>query len=263
MAGCSDTRFACLDDNRRVWAIASVFGKYDRLKIIHEVIASDLKDDDYIVYMGNMVGVGSKSAEVLDEIKKFKESLPDNTFFYLRGAQEEMWQKLLQLHLAHKPEKVYQYLLQNGVKSILESYGISPDEGEKIVEKGTVAISHWTETIRDKFYETSAYEGIFQKLKHAAYREDKRLLFVNAGVDHKLPLEKHKDEFWWADANSFSAEKPFNDFSMVVRAYAKGMKAGIYKDDYYLTLGSGEAPTAHIYAALFSENGVLNKAAEV
>src|SRR3546814_3609696 len=48
---------------------------------------------------------------------------------HLRGSQEEMWQKLLQLQFATDPRAVLQWMLDQGLAASLESYGIAPADG--------------------------------------------------------------------------------------------------------------------------------------
>ena len=48
---------------------------------------------------------------------------------YLRGAQEEMWQKLLQLQFAPNPKDVLSWMLGQGVDSTLRAYGGNPETG--------------------------------------------------------------------------------------------------------------------------------------
>src|SRR3546814_17578731 len=48
---------------------------------------------------------------------------------HLRGSQEEMWQKLLQLQFATDPKAVLQWMLDQGLAASLEAYGVPPSEG--------------------------------------------------------------------------------------------------------------------------------------
>src|SRR5207253_2611339 len=42
---------------------------------------------------------------------------------YLRGAQEEMWQKLLQLQFAPNPGEVLAWMVREGIEATVEAYG--------------------------------------------------------------------------------------------------------------------------------------------
>ena len=48
---------------------------------------------------------------------------------YLRGAQEEMWQKLLQLQFAPNPQDVLRWMLGQGVETTLRAYGGAAEVG--------------------------------------------------------------------------------------------------------------------------------------
>lgn len=261
--------FAIIENGRRVWAVSTIHADIRRLKTAHQVIAGMYSPGDYVVYLGNIIGRGEANLEAVQEIISFQSrlSLDDvsapESFVFLRGANEEMWSKMLQLQFANKPEQVYGFMLKNGMDSIIRSYGYDPEEGRLIVEKGAVAISKWMNELRSSFYAKPGYNEIFLKLKHYAKRPDHRLLFVHSWLDTKQPLEKQTDEFWWGSPDGFAQEKPYRDFRMVVRGYSRGTKGGIYKDDYYLTLHSGTEYGGPLYVALFDESGVLDKAAEI
>ena len=64
--------------------------------------------------------------------------------FSLRGAQEEMFSKLLQLQIAPNPIEIIEWMFEHGVDKTLESYGYLKDETRNIASSGTVSISRWT-----------------------------------------------------------------------------------------------------------------------
>ncbi len=266
-----DTRFSVINKKSRIWAFGSIHSDYKRLKVLHSVIFDAISPMDYFIYMGNIIGMneGAKEtfAEILEFKQKIKEKYPeitDKNFIFLRGLQEEMWQKTLYIHLSDKDDKVFNYIVDKGVDGTLKSYGFSHEEGYDIIEKGAVATSAWTEKIREEFYKDSGYKEIFSNLKHAVYTEDKSILFVSAGIDHKKTLEQNKDEFWWGGRN-FIQEKSYQDFNVVVRGFAPDHSSGIYQDEYYITATSKPNRTKQesLYVLFFNENNILEKGIEV
>jgi hypothetical protein len=105
-------RFADLLQPRRIWAIGAIHGDVVRLGAIHQEIGRRFTPGDRLVYLGNMLGRGPAVADTIDEILAFRLALlaapgmKVEDIVYLRGAQEEMWQKLLQLQFAPNPAEV-------------------------------------------------------------------------------------------------------------------------------------------------------------
>ena len=102
-------RFARLRAARRVWAIAVVDGEARRLAHLHDAISERFQVGDRVVYLGNYVGRGGVVFATVDELLDFRRRVlgrPGGAacdVVFLRGAQEEMWQKLLQLQFAPNP----------------------------------------------------------------------------------------------------------------------------------------------------------------
>ena len=105
-------KFAKLRAVRRVWAIAAIHGEAVRLEELHAALWRRLQPGDRIVYLGNLIGRGPAVLQTLNELLAFRRVLlaGRNAFAcdlaYLRGAQEEMWQKLLQLQFSQDPRSV-------------------------------------------------------------------------------------------------------------------------------------------------------------
>src|SRR5690242_7169626 len=105
-------KFADLGHPRRIWAVGAVHGEVDRLAALHADLIRRFTPGDRLVYTGNMIGRGAAAVETLDELLSFRRALiamPGmlaSDVVYLRGSQEEMWQKLLQLQFAPNPAEV-------------------------------------------------------------------------------------------------------------------------------------------------------------
>src|SRR5215813_6703817 len=99
-------KFAVLRRAGRVWAVAAIHGEVQNLAALHRALWPHLKPADRLVYLGNYFGPGSDVGAAIDELIAFRRAViarPQafaSDLAYLRGSQEEMWQKLLQLQFA-------------------------------------------------------------------------------------------------------------------------------------------------------------------
>ena len=104
-----DKKFAQLRDARRVWAVAAINGAAQHLIRLHDTISDRFQEGDRIVYLGNYIGYGDAVLATIDELLDFRRRILGRQrgfacdVVFLRGAQEEMWQKLLQLQFAANP----------------------------------------------------------------------------------------------------------------------------------------------------------------
>ena len=113
-------KFADIRNPKRIWAVGAIHADVERLSALHTDIARRFLPGDRLVYTGNMIGRGSAVRETMDELLSFRRALiamPGmlvDDVVYLRGAQEEMWQKLLQLQFAPDPSVVLRWMLRQG-----------------------------------------------------------------------------------------------------------------------------------------------------
>jgi len=102
-------KFCLLREPRRVWAVAAIHGEANRLGRLHDLIARRFADGDRLVYLGNYLGRGGGIVAAIDEMLDFRRRVLGRRgafacdVVFLRGAQEEMWQKLLQIQFAPNP----------------------------------------------------------------------------------------------------------------------------------------------------------------
>ena len=66
---------------------------------------------------------------------------------YLRGAQEEMWSKLLELQISPNPKEVLLWMFSHGVDKTLQSYNFQKDEILEISSLDTIDLYRWTTKI--------------------------------------------------------------------------------------------------------------------
>ncbi len=219
-------KIATLHSATRVWAIGALHGDHQRLATLHDELGPRIMRGDRLVYLGNYLGVGDTVKETVDELLRFRRVFlatgpytdPGDVVF-LRGAQEEMWQKLLQLQFASNPVEILRWVLERGAESTLRAYGGDPADGFICAENGPLALTRWTTRLRDRFRSSPGHETLMSTLKRAAVTEDRRLLFVSTGIDVERPLLEQTDSFWWAGNCFNSIDGPYNGFQKIVRGY--------------------------------------------
>lgn len=211
---------------QRIWAIGAVHGERARLAQLHRQLEPCLAAGDVLVYLGNCIGYGEDVAGTVTELLEFRRRVlgrpplwfPES-IVYLRGRQEEMWQKLLQLQFASDPQAVLNWVLERGVAATLRAYGGDPEEGRRSARAGPLAINKWTKQLRDRVRSHPGHEALMAALRRAAATEDGRLLFVNCGVDPSRALEQQRDAFWWGARGFDSFDRQFAGFDRVIRGF--------------------------------------------
>lgn len=224
----TDIRFSALGAPRRIWAVSAVHGELEKLYALHDAILERLQAGDRIVYLGNYTGYGAKSRETVDEILTFRRLalsqpgvLPSD-IVYLRGRQEDLWQKLLQLQFTNKPEIAFTHMLGQGLKATLESYGLSADDGMRACKEGVLALTRWSGKIRAAIRQNPGHEIFLTQHRRAAYTSvDQRfpLLFVNSGIDPTLPIDSQNDRFWASGEDFNQITQAYAPFEKVIRGY--------------------------------------------
>lgn len=189
-------------------------------------MANAFRPGDKIVYLGGYMGYGPGVIDTINEILVFRRIIiaqPDvelDDIVYLRGAQEEMWQKLLQLQFAQGPSKVLTWMVEHGAGATISAYGGSVEEGMLAAEQGVLALTRWTNTLRQAVRECDGHSPLMSALRHAAQTDDGTLLFVHAGIDPLRPLDAQVDHFWWGSTVLESMTAPYGGFTALVRGYA-------------------------------------------
>ena len=269
MADLDSAKFSILCRARRVWAVGAVRGEAERLEALHAAMAPRYAHGDRLVYLGNMVGVGQATRRTLDEVLRFRRwflarppYMNADDVVLLRGSQEEMWRKLLQLQFASEPMAVYEWMLAHGLAPTVAAYGGSADEGRRAIKDGMVALTRWTSGLRTAQRAAAGHGELFAGLRRAAMTDDRRLLFVNAGLDPALPLDRQGDQFWW-DATGFRRiDAPYQGFARVVRGAAAD-DTGIHDRGHTLSLDGGCGLGGTLVAACLDTTGAIADLIEV
>ncbi len=263
----SDIRFADLGAPRRVWAISSIHGELEKLIALHDAILQRMRPGDRLVYLGNYTGYGQKSRDTVDEIITFRRmalSMPGvkpSDIVYLRGRQEDMWQKLFRIQFAPRPGEDLADMLGKGLAATLESYGISAHDGMRSCLEGVLALTRWTGKIREQIRKNPGHDYFHTQSRRAAYtRENARypLLFVHAGVNPKHTLEQQGDQFW-ESGNEFSdITEMYAPFEKVIRGYDP-LQAGVRINCVTASLDGGAGFGGKVVCASMDRLGNLNE----
>ncbi|MEZ5670207.1 MAG: hypothetical protein R3F55_22820 [Alphaproteobacteria bacterium] len=263
-----DAAFAEMPDARRMWAIGAIFADHHRLLGLHRQLWQRLQRDDRVIYLGNMIGRGPAILETIDQLLQFRiaflarpHATPEHLIF-LRGAQEEMWQKLLQLQFAPDPPEVMRYLLGNGVAPTIRSYGGEPERAMMIAREGAVSLTRWTNLLRMAVRSRPGHEPFFAALRRAAYNRTDGVLFVSSGLDPERPLRLQRDRFWWDTDGFRRIEGPYEDFARIVRGYDPD-HGGVDHGDVTTTVDGGCGHDGTLVAACFGPDGSILDVIEV
>ena len=258
----------CLGSPELVWVVPSIHGDLDALVRLHDQIFDHFRVGQKLVYLGNYTGYGQQSAAVIDELLTFRRlllSLPGmecSDIVYLRGSQEEMGQKLLQLPFAPQPSDTLLWMLGNGMSATLHSYGICEHDGIEACRAGVMGLTKWVERIRAAIRARPGHEVFSTQFVRACYTEQEHaMLFVNAGVNAARSLGDQGDQFWWAGEHFNEICEPYEDFQSVVRGYDP-KHAGMAVDGVAKTLDNGCGFGGSLVAAGFTRTGGVFKVLE-
>jgi len=260
----ADARFAVLRNCTRVWAVASIHGDAERLTALHGILSERFRPGDKIVYLGNYYGHGSTIIEGIDELLRFRRLIlaqPPYTHLddivFLRGRQEEMWRKMLQLQFAGDCEDILDWMLQRGVAATLEAYGGQEQQVRAAISEGLAAVSRWTGQMRQAIRAHPGHNEFMTGFRRAACTEDGGLLFVNTGLDPARPLAEQEDGFWW-NSQGFAdiSGTGYRGFGKVVRGFDPG-HAGIVETPSTLSLDGGAGFAGNLNAVCLTRGGTI------
>lgn len=258
-------RFARLKGPGTLWVVAAIHGDAQRLGRLHAALAPQMRRADRLVYTGNFLGLGGDILGTMNELLAFRRwflarpSAILDDLAYLRGAQEEMWSKLLQLHFAPNPREVLEWLVAQGAGATLAAYGGSVAEGMASAREGAVALARWTASLRAAQAAHPGHSQIMTAAKRAALTDPKAVLIVHSGIDPDKNVTEQKDAFWW-DAKGFNrlvlAERAFDGFARIVRGYERAAP-GLVESPYTLTLDGGCGRGGPLLAVALAPNGQI------
>jgi len=240
--------------------VASAHGEADRLERLQRAIWEKLIAGDRLVYLGNLLGRGPAVGETLDRAIAFRravmavEPAEDEQVVFLRGAQEEMWQKLLQLQFATDPRGVLSWMLDQGIGPTLTAYGSSPAEAQRVASQGAVGLTRWTQSLRAAMAGRPGHAAFMSALRRACLTEDGALLFVNSGLDPTRPLDSQRDSFWWAVGGFSRITEPYGAYRRILRGFDP-RHPGFVETEFTVTLDAGCGFGGPLLAACVSPEG--------
>ncbi len=257
------TVFATIRAADRVWAVGAIHGEVGRLIGLHDRLAARLAPGDRLVYLGNFLGRGPGIQDTITELLRFRcafLSLPPYTdaadIVFLRGHQEEMWQKLLQLQFAVDPVAVLDWVLPRGADATLQAYGGDAAAARRAARDGPVALTQWTGRLREAMRAKPGHNALMGALKRAALTAEGSLLFVNSGLDVSRPLSAQSDSFWWAGRSFAAIDAPYGGFRRIVRGFDPD-QGGFRETPHTLTVDSGCGYGGTLTAVCLAPDGSL------
>jgi serine/threonine protein phosphatase 1 len=255
-------RFARLRGARRVWAVASVHGEARRLSRLHDLLGERFAEGDRLVYLGNYLGYGEDVAATINELLDFRRRVLGRPHgfacdvVYLRGAQEEMWQKLLQLQFAPNPTEVWSWMVRAGVEATVRAYGGDLRQGFAAARDGPRTITRWTSGLRAAMNAAEGHSTMFAALRHAAFTDEGGLLLVHAGIDPRRPLTAQGDAFWWGVSDILELAAPFAGFVRVIRGFDRARR-GLIEGPYAVSLDGGAGRGGRLQAVCVGVDGKI------
>ncbi len=260
-----ENKFQEFKNVNKIWAVGSLHSQLNSFQSIKKYILSNFEEGDKLIFLGNVIGYGSKSKETITEIINLrfdlmaKYKLKNEDIIFLRGAQEEMFSKLLQLQTAPNPIEIIDWIFSHGVDQTLISYNFEPSEFRDIASQGTIQINKLTSKLNTKISSIPGHKEYFSNLKHAAFSVSRKVLFVNRGVDISRPLSAQNDCFWWGYQNFSLIERPYNTFKRIVRGYQSNPYNDLEnsKSKILCTLFRQPLTNHKVLAGIFSADGEI------
>ena len=238
---------------------------------IHDAVLERVSPGDRILYLGNYGGPVGNTAKIIDELLAFRRHLLARPGYlpgdlvYLRGTQEEIWQKLLQIQFAPNPRDVYDWMLRQGIEQTLVSYGSTLAEGRTATRDGAPTMTRWTNRLRTNIRQHPGHEKFMTVLRRAAFTEAGNgagTLYVHSGLDPHRPIGAQKDSFWWNHAGFNQLNDVYEGFARVVRG-CDPAGGGLHMGRVAVTLDRRAGYGGSLVAGCFSPRGEALELLEV
>ncbi len=246
----------------RIWAIGAVRGEFSKLSQLHDDLSKAILPNDRLIYLGNLIGAGSPENNAVDEALNFRSWIIGRKWgfasdvIFLRGAQEEMLQKLFELQFALDPRAVLDWMIERDIAGLLGIYGMSSEDLRSAVRQNSAAITRWTSELRHRF-NNSGHQPWLSSLQHAAYSWERKILFVSRGIDPSKPVEDQSDTFWWGTGSRFEEiEHGIGEICRVIRGEDPKCM-GLIERGSTISIDGGCGKGGHLLAICLGKDGTL------
>lgn len=259
-------KFVDLGAPKRIWAVASINGDLERLVTVHDHLATRFAIRDRLVYLGNYLGIQSNNnKEIIEELLAFRSALLAKPgmkpcdIVHLRGPAEEAWQRLLRLQFAPMPSNAVNKLHEAGVDSYLRLYNVSLNDTKIIARAGSIAITRWTNNLRDMQRKAAGHDALMSSTRRAAFTQinektQQQVLFVPAGFDCSKSLNEQGEALW---DSLISFDAPYDGpYSRVVRGFDAD-RMGVNLEGTAVTLDGGCGYGGQLICGCFDETGAI------
>ncbi|MDJ0683983.1 MAG: hypothetical protein QNJ84_04740 [Alphaproteobacteria bacterium] len=249
----------------RNWAIGAIHGDVEKLEALHDALAPLLRAGDTVVYLGNYLGYGTGAAEVVDELLRFrswflalKPFVHPADIVHLRGAQEEMFDRLLQIQFATDPKETLTWMLDRGLEATIVGYGSDVQSAFQAAGGGALAMTYWTSALRKAMQAKDGHAAFFSHLRRAAYLDNGAALFVSAGLDVDKPLRLQTDALWWASRSFEDIEEPYRGYARIVRGYDPEQR-GFAETGCTISIDAGSGRGGDLLAVCLDQAGAVEQ----
>ena len=103
---------------------------------------------------------------------------------------------------------------------------------------------------------------MFAELRHAAFTDERGLLFVHAGIDPRRPLNAQGDAFWWGGVDILGLAAPFATFRRVIRGSDRDRR-GLVEGPFAVSVDGGAGRGGPLQAICIAADGKLADFCEV
>jgi len=241
----------------------AIHGESARLAALHDLLADRILYGDSIVYLGDVIGYGPGIGETVDELLRFRAVflaqppfVHTDSFVCLRGQQEEIWQKLLQIQFAVNPLEVIEWALDHGVEATIRAYGGDAAGARSCARGGALALTRWAGEMRERMHQCPGHAALMNSLRRSARTENGALLFVNAGIDPTRPLANQTDGFWWDSRGFCAINAPYAGFQRVIRGLDPARRSSS-ETPWSMTLDGGCGVGGSLIALCLSPSGAV------
>ncbi len=252
--------FATLRVSRLSWAVGAVHGEARKLRALHVALSRKINPGDYLIYTGNVLGRGPAVGEAMFEMLSFRRyfiarpGVEPGDVIFLRGGQEEMWERTLDLHRARAPAPVMEWMLRHGLGATLAAYGAAAEDAMEAAQAGGEKLRRWVAVLRATMAARDGCASFMDALVHYAKTEHDTLMFVNSGINPERALDEQGDAFWWGGPLFDELTSFYKGGTRVIRGYDPKRRS-VASHEGWATIDSGCGFGGGLTAACFDPAG--------